>query len=228
MFNYFKKFLSSKKDQSSDVVKNLDWNNERYDLALVQRNILFLVLILFIVLSMIAIFALLHITNNVEIKPFIIQVDNDTGKVIVLKDSNNSISQNDSLAQFFLKQYVSARETYNSADFTDIALNKVRLFSTSSVYNQFLGYIKNPDINPTIKYGNENSTYMTIKSWSKISNNSYIVRFSINETTGNMKQFNKISVIKFEYIEKELTENELSVNPVGFTVTSYRVDDDEI
>ena len=65
-----------------------------------------------------------------------------------------------------------------------------------------------------------------VKSWSKLADKKYIMRFSINETAGAMKVFNKIAVVEFQYLPMELTENDKDVNPVGFQVTGYRMDDD--
>ena len=38
--------------------------------------------------------------------------------------------------------------------------------------------------------------------------------------------FHKIAIVEFQYIAMELSDKEKEVNPVGFQVTGYRVDDD--
>lgn len=68
--------------------------------------------------------------------------------------------------------------------------------------------------------------HLIVKSWSKLEDKKYILRFSINETAGNRLTFNKIAVVEFDYIPMELTENDKDINPIGFQVTGYRVDDD--
>ena len=54
----------------------------------------------------------------------------------------------------------------------------------------------------------------------------YILRFSINETAQARRIYNKIAVVEFKYIPMELTEKDTDINPLGFQVTGYRVDDD--
>ena len=39
-------------------------------------------------------------------------------------------------------------------------------------------------------------------------------------------RYNKIAVVEFKYIPMELTEKDKDINPLGFQVTGYRVDDD--
>ena len=102
----------------------------------------------------------------------------------------------------------------------------VRLLSANSIYWDYRGYLKNEAVDPTIKYGQKNTTYLVVKSWSKLADQKYIMRFSINETAGAMKVFNKIAVVEFQYLPMESTENDKDVNPVGFQVTGYRMDDD--
>ena len=53
-----------------------------------------------------------------------------------------------------------------------------------------------------------------------------MLRFSVNETAGDKRVLNKLAVIDFDYVPMELTETERDINPIGFQVTGYRVDDD--
>jgi type IV secretion system protein VirB8 len=53
-----------------------------------------------------------------------------------------------------------------------------------------------------------------------------MLRFSINETAGDRKVFHKIAVISFDYVAMQLTDAERDINPVGFQVNGYRVDND--
>ncbi len=218
--------MKSESEKNKKVAST--WFNDKYENVLIQRNILAIFSFVCILLVMVSVLAVIYINSIKEIEPFVIEVNKKTGQNILLKQaSESSLNQNESLAQFFLKQYISARETYNHVDFEGLAREKIRLFSSYDVYRQYLGYIRNMEISPVVKYSTSNSTYLIIKSWSKMSSSHYIVRFSINETTGAMAKFNRIAVIKFEYQQRQLTEKELEINPVGFTVTAYRVDSDE-
>lgn len=239
MFNLNKLFTKNSNDQniqgdqkpSADkqpnvkIVKN--WYNEKYDQLIVQRNILFILLTLFLILSVVSVIAVTIIISNKEFDPFVIQIDENTGVAKVVNPvMAKELDANESLARYFIKRYIIARETYNPVDFDTEARKIIRLFSASSVYWNYLGYIKNKDTDPTIVYAQKNTTFLIVKSWSKLADKKYMVRFSVNETGGQKLTFSKISVVDFDYVPLELTDEERDINPVGFQVKGYRVDDD--
>lgn len=204
-----------------------NWYEERSDKIIVQRNLLMILLIILTSFMVIATLVIAFVVNSKQFDPFVIQLDDNTGRaVIVTPVSSTLLAADDSLTRYFIKKYLIARETYNPVDFTTIARTTVRLLSTSSVYYNYLGFIRNKDNDPVLKYAQDNTTFLTIKSWSKLAQDKYIVRFSITETSGDQRVFNKISVISFSYVPMELTDVELDINPVGFQVSGYRVDDD--
>ncbi len=234
LINKFKKTETSEVTASTNVVaaqqevKQLrNWYEERYDNITVQRNLLFLLLLILLCLSIISIGVVAYVINTKRFDPFVIQIDDTTGIAKVVNPLSSSIlSGNEALAQYFIKKYIIARETYNPVDFSTEAKRIVRLLSSNSIYWDYRGYLKNEAVDPTIKYGQKNTTYLVVKSWSKLADKKYIMRFSINETAGAMKVFNKIVVVEFQYLPMELTESDKDVNPVGFQVTGYRMDDD--
>jgi type IV secretion system protein VirB8 len=204
-----------------------NWYEERHDNITVQRNLLFLLLLVLLCLSIVSIGVVAYVINTKRFDPFVIQIDDTTGIAKVVNPLTSTVlSGNEALAQYFIKKYIIARETYNPVDFSTEAKRVVRLLSANSIYWDYRGYLKNEAVDPTIKYGQKNTTYLVVKSWSKLADQKYIMRFSINETAGAMKVFNKIAVVEFQYLPMELTENDKDVNPVGFQVTGYRMDDD--
>jgi type IV secretion system protein VirB8 len=189
--------------------------------------LLFLLLLVLLCLSIVSIGVVAYVINTKRFDPFVIQIDDTTGIAKVVNPLTSTVlSGNEALAQYFIKKYIIARETYNPVDFSTEAKRVVRLLSANSIYWDYRGYLKNEAVDPTIKYGQKNTTYLVVKSWSKLADKKYIMRFSINETAGAMKVFNKIAVVEFQYLPMELTENDKDVNPVGFQVTGYRMDDD--
>jgi type IV secretion system protein VirB8 len=230
--NIFKLRSNPDKDlktiQPSNFVKiTRNWYEERADTLIVQRNILLILSTLLMVAIVASVIAVIFVVNSREFNPFVIQVDNSTGVATIVNPVSSEILEGDeALSRYFIKKYLIARETYNPVNFDTEARKIVRLFSSNSVYYNYLGYIKNKDVDPILMYGQNNTTFLIVKSWSKLEKNKYMVRFSINETAGNKKIFNKIAVVSFAYIPMELTDVDRDINPVGFQINGYRVDDD--
>lgn len=227
--NFLKQSKSTKKTEDNDfgVSKVKNWYEERYDTIIVHRNILFILLIIFLILSIVSILTVAIVINSKRFDPFVIQVDETTGMAkIVNPMSSDVLEADDSLARYFIKKYIIARETYNPVDFDTGARQIVRLFSTSGIFWNYLSYIKNDAVNPTIVYGQKNTTYLTVKSWSKLDKKKYLVRFSVHETEGSANVYNKIAIVDYDYIAMNLTDAERDINPIGFQVKGYRVDED--
>jgi len=213
--------------QAQTVKETKNWYEERFDNITVQRNLLFVLLLVLLCLSIVSIGVVAYVINTKRFDPFVIQIDDTTGMAKIVNPINSEIlNGNEALAQYFIKKYVIARETYNPVDFSTLAKKTVRLLSANSIYWDYRGYLKSEETNPAIKYGQKNTTFLVVKSWSKLSDNKYILRFSTNETAQSRKTYNKIAVVEFQYIPMELTEKDKDINPLGFQVTGYRVDDD--
>ena len=215
-------------EKYNDSVKSVrNWYEEKYDKIVVQRNIMLLLLFILISLIIISVVAISIVVNAKEFDPFVIQIEEDTGMAKIVNPISTEILEgNESLARYFMKKYVIARETYNPVDFSTEARKVIRILSSSNIYWNYLGYISNKEIDPTLVYGQKNTTFLIVKSWSKLANKKYMLRFSVNETAGDKRVLNKLAVIDFDYVPMELTEAERDINPIGFQVTGYRVDDD--
>ncbi|MCZ6913519.1 MAG: virB8 family protein [Rickettsia endosymbiont of Ixodes persulcatus] len=241
MNNIFGFFKSSNNSQSgSGDTKNQEsiksanplkitqnWYEERFDKLIVQRNLLIILILLLTIFMVISTLVIAFVVKSKQFDPFVIQLNSNTGRASVVEPiSSPVLTADESLTRYFIKKYITARETYNPVDFTTLARTTIRLFSTSGVYYNYLGYIRNKDFDPTLKYTEDNTTFLVIKSWSKIAADKYIVRFSVNETSGSQLVYNKIAVVSYAYVPMQLTDSELDINPVGFQVNGYRVDDD--
>ena len=203
------------------------WFEERYEIALIQRNIMVMVAILCLIAVSISVIGITKISLSKEFDPFVIQIDDNTGVARVVNPiSLDTLSGKEELSKYFIKKYLIARETYNPVDFGDYAKKIVRLLSAPQIYGTYLNYIRSKEHDPILLYGQKNTTSLNVKSWSKLNEGRYIVRFSLSESSGAMKVFNKISVLEYAYNDMSLTDADRDVNPVGFQITAYRVDDD--
>lgn len=224
-----------KKDENALNTTNkkvvYSWYEERYNSLVVQRSWLLLLLALALIAVMVAMSALTIVATSKTFDPFVIQIEDQTGAAKVVNPVESSLlGGNEALAQYFIKKYITARETYNPVDFDHNLKEVVRLFSTSTVYYGFRNYIKREDVDPTVKYNQNNTTYLISKSFSKLPDDktgqTYMFRFAIQETAGLQKRYDKVAILNIGYVPMQLTETERDINPVGFQVKGYRVDDD--
>lgn len=234
--SYIKTLFNKNKDENQapdnanrqKVVSIRNWYEERYESTLVQRNLLAIFLCITIIGIIISVIAVTKISTSKKFDPFVIQIDDTTGSAkIVTPLTEDVLSRDDSLTRYFIKRYLSARESYNFVDFSSIAQKTVKLFSSTQVFWEYRSYINSKDNDPVAKYGQNNSTYITIKSWSKLEEKKYVVRFSIRETGGAMNIYNKIAIVQIDYVSMELTEDQREINPIGLQIVGYRVDDDD-
>jgi type IV secretion system protein VirB8 len=231
----FNNFLNKKNKQSSEIevvneetnslTKIKNWYDDRYSNILIQRNFIFFLLVISLISLLVAAIAIMTISNLKQFDPFVISIQENTGAATIVNVMDTKVlSQDESLAKYFIKKYVIARESYNAVDFGIITKNIIRVLSSENIFWEYLSYIRIND--PSKLYGDKNSTYITTKSWSKIDTNKYVLRFTLTETQGNKKVYNKIAIIGIRYISVQLNPDELDINPVGFQVIGYKVDDD--
>lgn len=213
--------------QDNKIQQTRNWFEERYETILVQRNMVVVLAALLLLLAIVAVASVTYIINIRQFDPFVIQIDDTTGLAkIVTPTGSEVISGDDAIAKYFMQRYIKARETYNPVDFETRARQTVRLLSSNNVYWAYRGFLRDETKNPSIIYGQKNTTYIDIKSWSEIAPKQFLVRFSITESGGAKRVFNKVAVIKYDFIAMELTDEEFEINPIGFQIIGYRVDED--
>jgi type IV secretion system protein VirB8 len=216
--------------EQSALAQVRNWYSERFEGVIIQRNILLILLALCIIIVALSILTVNYISSSKRFDPFVVQIDEETGVASVVNPLNSEIiSGNEALNRYFVKQYLQAREAYNYVDFYGRAREVIRVMSSRDVFQEYLGMLDDKDKNPAKQYGNKNSTYVKFKSWSKLDseNYKYLIRFSINEKQGLQKVYHKLAILEFRYVPMKITEDERNINPVGFQIIGYRVNDDE-
>lgn len=217
--------VTVQKEETNSFGKIKNWYEDRYSNILIQRNFIFFLLVISLLSLLVAAIAIMQISSLKQFDPFVISIQENTGAATIVNAMDTSVlSQDESLAKYFIKQYVAARESYNPVNFGSITKNIIRLLSSDNLFWQYMSFIKQND--PSKLYGDKNSTRIITKSWSKLESNKYVLRFTVQEEQGNQKSYNKIAIIDIRYVSMQLTPEELDINPVGFQITGYKVDDD--
>lgn len=218
--------------QSASVKETRNWYKDRYQVVLLQRRLLLFIAIISMSATLIAVFILSQIYPLKGVEPFLIQVDPKSGITQMVDPASvKEITALESVNNYFIVQYVRARESYNVRDITQ-NYAKVRVMSEpTNVYGQFKREAtpNNPN-SVAARVGGAGLRSVKFKSISYVKPNQAQVRLLVEETAANggTLQYHKIATIVFEYAKLDLTEEERYINPLGFRVTEYRVDEDAL
>ena len=193
-----------------------------------------LIAFLSIFISIISVTAVVFLTPLKSLEPYVIRVDNTTGMVDIITSVNQTefVSDNEALDKYFTTSYVKIREGY----FYNILQNDyttVQIWSSPEVSSDYLkiyegdnsrvDILKNRteidvEIN-SVTLGNSNGMKMATIRFNQI------YKDAKSRTITNKKA--KIVTLAYDYSPQSLmTENERLINPLGFKVLTYRVDDE--
>lgn len=233
--------LGKKKDtQKKDSPETKDWYRDKHQYVLVQRNILALITLVALGVALISVFAIMQLTPQKTVEPFVVKIDEKTGMVQEVRQATKSeFTANEVVDNYFVVKYIRSRETYDLADLRENA-RIVGLLSDPTVYANYRRQISpnNPD-SPSAILKNTGQRTVKFKSISYLSNASggapnpraktVQVRIALEDTMPQVRQpieYHRVITLQFEYAELGLEEQERYVNPLGFLVTSYRSDRD--
>ncbi len=125
-------------------------------------------------------------------------------------------------------KYIRAREEYYSETFNRNFNDVVRVLSSSSVYysdyrNKF-GY-NNPS-SPYNLYGSGSYRTVGLKSIIFPSDTSAQIRINLTVSGQINMVMNKIIYMEFDYFNLNMSEQDRLINPLGFQVTLFRMNDE--
>lgn len=193
-----------------------------------------LIAFLSIFISIISVTAVVFLTPLKSVEPYVIRVDNTTGMVDIITSVNQTefVSDNEALDKYFTTSYVKIREGY----FYNILQNDyttVQIWSSPEVSSDYLkiyegdnsrvDILKNRteidvEIN-SVTLGDSNGMKMATIRFNQI------YKDAKSRTITNKKA--KIVTLAYDYSPQSLmTENERLINPLGFKVLTYRIDDE--
>ncbi len=226
--------LLSKKNAGETAQKN--WYSDRHQAVLVQRNVLSILSLAAIVFSTIAIFLVYRNIPIVTVEPFVIQVEPRSGVTQVVRAATaKELTAKESINNFFIVRYIKSREGFDAA--IQQKFNVVRLSSDpTTVYRKYVWEV-NPN-NPQSFAARSNSKgrrEVKIKSMSRLDKNGTCadvicqiqarVRI-IENIEGRITQYDRVILMEYTYTTLNLAVQERYLNPIGFRVLSYQVDNE--
>jgi type IV secretion system protein VirB8 len=224
--------MAGKKKKADNMLEEAkNWYLDRYQTVVVQRNVLAIITILSLVGLGVTTFAVARIADSKTFEPYVIEVEETSGiTTLVERNSVEKYTQNDAVRRYFIWSYVRAREGYDVNNYAYNFNTVVRSFSHPKVYRGFREYVAIENPGSPVHYGREKTLHPELKSLAFIGPNKAQVRVKILERSA----MQKVARIKHRIITMDFTfqpsiaKNSALryVNPLGFQVTSYRIDED--
>ena len=206
------------------------WDAEVFHAVRSQRNwLLWIAIALSVALVSCGIgFAFLLPLKTSE--PYLVKIDKATGEVEVMTSLRNSpgqlqsLTEDDAVVSAFLVPYIIARETYDKADMAT-RFKRVRLFSSDRVYSELEStYRADDDSNPYRKFGDD-TVEVTVTRVAYLNSRTAQVGFTTNQKKSvGVVRGKYVATVMFEFVRSPERVEVRWQNPLGFRVTSYRID----
>ncbi|MEI7669966.1 MAG: type IV secretion system protein [Pseudomonadota bacterium] len=227
------------KDKKDNSAEKKNWYNDRYEFLLVQRNIFAVITLFALALSIAATFSISQLAPLKSVEPFVIQIDQKSGVTqIVDPVKAKELTAKDAVNNYFIVQYVRARESFSHPNINYDNYNLVRVLSDPGLFNgyKFEIALSNPD-SPAARLGVSGSRDVRVLSIARMDSRkdesgSDVVRFFVKSQVterpqnGVIKNMQKSIIIEFKYVELDLTTEDRYLNPIGFRVVRYQVNDE--
>ena len=236
----FKKFFKKDSTSNENIEKSSinfltdnkelkNWKDDKYQSVIVQRNLLLIGLLTCFVLILVALSTIRYLKNTQSIDPFVIEIEKKSGVPTVVKPlSIETYSAKESIKRYFIMKYIRAREEYFSETFNHNYNDVVRVLSSSKVYygdyRSKFGY-NNPS-SPYNLYGSGSYITVGLKSIIFPSATSAQIRITITVSGQTNMVMNKIIYMEFDYVNLNMSEQDRLINPLGFQVTLFRMNDE--
>ncbi len=162
-----------------------------------------------------------------RVEAFVLRVDNATGAVdLVTTLRDGQASYGEVVDRYFLNKYVLARESYDY-ETLQTAYDTTALMSSGDVQREYAALFDGPKARDKV-LANRVRIIVKVRSIAPgTTRNTAVLRFATrvthaDGTSGPEESF--IATIGFRYVGGAMREQDRLVNPLGFQVTSYRVD----
>ncbi|HEF8592163.1 TPA: type IV secretion system protein [Campylobacter jejuni] len=184
-----------------------------------------------IFIAIISIIAVVLLTPLKTIEPYVIRVDNTTGMVDILTMlDEKEIKANEALDKYFISTYVKAREGYYY-DLLNQDYLLTQLMSSEKVANEYRALYEGDNARDQIL---KNSNEVSVQILSIVLGESNGVKTATvraiittkNLTSKGTTQATKVITLSYDYILAKAREENRFLNPLGFKVLTYRIDDE--
>ena len=224
-------FGLGKKKIDTPLAETRNWYSDRYEFVVVQRNMLFFVTILALLGVAGAVFAMSELASSKTVEPYIIEVEERTGiTTLVNENSVAHYTQDEAVKRYFIWRYINARESYNVVDYEYNYGQVVRLMSSGDMYSKFYRYISGDAQDSPTALARTGEKRIKLKSLTFLTPQKAQIRVAIELVKSGTTPIvsNRIITLDFVFSNMSLSTEERFINPLGFQVTDYRMDEDSV
>ncbi len=216
------------------------WYQDKYQHVLAQRNIMALIALVALFTAAVSVFAVMRLAPLKSVDPYLIQIEEKTGVTQFIKPlSREAYTANDAVDKYFTAQYIRLREGYNY-NILSYNYNVVKLLSSANVWLPFWR-TQNPKLEGSnaMRLGQYGRREIKIRSMVYLKNptqpgqktvasteKTLQANVTITESTPNAMPAEKryIITITFDYGDRDLNTDDQLLNPLGYYVTNYQVE----
>ena len=206
------------------------WEYDSIGQLRTSRNRAWMIAAVFAVLAFMSLGSLFALMPLKQFEPYVITVDKTTGSIEMARGlQTGPLTQDEALTQSLLVRYVSAREGYFPA-LNPINYDQIVLWSEGEALNQYQrAWSQNNPNNPAKIFGADTDITTEIRGVSFLNDRTASVRFSrIQTERGRSQTSHWAAIITFRFVETPTRMRERFQNPLGFQVSSYRLDQETL
>jgi type IV secretion system protein VirB8 len=213
-----------KKNKKEPKVQVRSWYSNRYQIVVVQRNILLILTACSIISVSVAVLFVKKIIASKSLDPYVIELEQKTGvATIVDNETATRFTGNDAVKRYFIQKFLDAALAYDPRTYKD-NVEEVRLFSVPKVYADFKSRI-----NPR-QLGVGGKIDVRIKSMRYIDSSNLRLRIlrsiKVNENSPIIKKDEIVTMTFYFAPNISLTMEERMVNPLGFQVSKLLIEEE--
>lgn len=178
------------------------------------------------------------ISQKKTVDPFVVEIEEKSGiPTVVDQKTKSEYTSKDTIHNFFIYKYVRARENYDYRDYLYDYFTVVRVLSSGLVFKDFYRQAnKRNENSPINRFGRKTSVAAKIKSVIDITSKAdrlksvttKQVRLLLQHVEKNrlIKEEHKVIIMKYKFENLNLEFEERLVNPLGFQVIFYKINDE--
>jgi len=207
-----------KTDNKNQKFKIKSWYSNRYQIVVVQRNILFFFSVFSVISMVVTIVFVKYVISSKSLDPYVIEVEDKTGvPTVVDQMSSKTFTGDEAIKKYFLNQFVISAVGYDPRTYKQ-DVEKVRLYAAPAIYISFRKAIDPKEL------GSDSKIDVRIKSIQFPDSGTAQIRIlrTIDKKGDATVIKNEVLTLNFYFATNmELTIEERLINPLGFQVTNY-------